>query len=182
MSDQLIIDELRKGNTKAFSLVYNFYPLIENYILKNSGSKEEAKDIFQNALLVFYQNVKQPGFELTSKLSTYLFGICKNNWLKELRNKRNTIEINEETHQVETEEHQEVNEKRVIDYVQEKLRELGDPCKSLIIFHEFHRLKWEAIAKKMNYATAHAARNQKYKCLVRLKKMIPEQLKNALIG
>ena len=182
MSDQLILEELRKGNTKVFSLIYNFYPLIENYILSNNGSKEEAKDIFQESLVVFYQKVKTPNFEMTSKISTYVFGVCKNKWLKTLRKKKKTTELNEDTYQLAEEEKREINEDEIISYVQEKLNILGDPCKSLIIFHEFHRLKWAVIAEKMNYATAHTARNQKYKCLVRLKKLIPEQLKNALIG
>ena len=60
MKDSLIIEELQKGNTKVFTLIYNSYPLIENYILNNSGSKEDAKDVFQNALLVFYQNFLPP--------------------------------------------------------------------------------------------------------------------------
>jgi RNA polymerase sigma factor (sigma-70 family) len=182
MKDSLIINELRNGNTKVFSLIYNSYPLIENYILKNNGSKDDAKDIFQNALIVFYQKAKAPEFELTAKLSTYLFAICKNNWLKVLRKKKSTSELNEETHQISIEEQHQVNETRIINTIQEKLKELGDPCKSLIVFHEFHKMKWEIIAKKMNYATAHAARNQKYKCLLRLKKMIPEQLKNSLLN
>jgi RNA polymerase sigma factor (sigma-70 family) len=182
MKDNLIIEELQKGNTKVFSLIYNSYPLIENYILNNSGSKEDAKDVFQNALLVFYQKVKSPDFELTAKLSTYLYSICKNTWLKTLRTRKGTSEIDESIlHIIEEEEHK-VNETGIVTYIQEKLSEMGDPCQSLIVFHEFHKMKWEAIAEKMNYATAHAARNQKYKCLVRLRKMIPVQLKNALLN
>lgn len=184
MNDQLIIDELKKGNTKVFSLVYSIYPTIEGYIINNNGSKEDAKDIFQNALIVLYKKVKSPEFELTAKLSTYLFSICKNNWLKALRNKKkaSTQEINNDVHQLSSENENSVNETGIIACIQEKLTELGDPCKSLIVMHEFHKIEWKIIAEKMNYATAHAARNQKYKCLLRLKKLIPEQLKNALLN
>jgi len=182
MKDNLIIEELQKGNTKVFSLIYNFYPLIENYIINNNGSKDDAQDIFQNALLVFYQKVKSPDFELTAKLSTYLFAICKNSWLKVLRKKKDLAALDEDTHHIPIELEDQINEPAIIKAIQEKLKQLGDPCQSLIIFHEFHKMKWEKIAEKMNYATAHAARNQKYKCLIRLKKMIPEQLKNSLLN
>ena len=155
MKDSLIIDELKKGNTKVFSLVYNSYPLIENYILNNSGSEEDAKDIFQNTLIIFYQKVKAPEFKLTSKLSTYLFGICKNSWLKALRSRKSNEDLSEQTHLTAEEEHQ-INESSIVELIQEKLTTMGDPCHSLIIYHEFHKMKWEDIAKKMNYATAHA--------------------------
>jgi RNA polymerase sigma factor (sigma-70 family) len=182
MKDSLIIDELKKGNTKVFSLIYNSYPLIENYILNNSGSKDDAKDIFQNTLLIFYQKVKEPDFELTSKLSTYLFAICKNAWLKTLRSRKTKEPLQDHIQLTNDEETHQTNEDSIVEFIQEKLTAMGDPCQSLIIFHEFHKMKWEEIAKKMNYASAHAARNQKYKCLVRLKKMIPLQLKNALLN
>ena len=102
--------------------------------------------------------------------------------MKVLRNKKIASELSVENHQITNEEEHQVNESEIINIIQEKLKELGNPCKSLIIFHEFHKMKWDAIAQKMNYATAHAARNQKYKCLLRLKKMIPEQLKNSLLN
>ena len=182
MKDSLIIEELKKGNTKVFALVYNSFPLIENYILTNNGSKDDAKDVFQNALLVFYQKVHLPEFKLTAKLSTYLFSICKNLWLNALRKKKKTSELGAETDQLSNEEDQTTHEEGIVQIIRDKLHEIGDPCRSLIVFHEFHKMKWDEIAQKMNYATSHAARNQKYKCLLRLKKMIPEQLKNSLLN
>ena len=131
---------------------------------------------------MFYQKVHLPGFKLTAKLSTYLFSICKNIWLNALRREKTTSELDAGTDQLSNQEDHRTNEEGIVEMIQDKLHELGDPCRSLIVFHEFHKMRWDEIAEKMNYATSHAARNQKYKCLLRLKKMIPEQLKNALLN
>ena len=86
MNDGFIIKELKKGNTKVFTMVYQIYPMIEIHILKNNGSRADAQDTFHNALIVFHEKIQQPNFKLESKISTYIFGVCKNIWLKHLRN------------------------------------------------------------------------------------------------
>ena len=97
MKDDQIIEQLKLGNHTVFKHLYNHYGIVENYILKNSGNKEDAKDIFQNALIIFYKKAISSEFELTSKISTYIFAIAQNLWLKKLRdNKKNVVSLNEQ--------------------------------------------------------------------------------------
>jgi len=178
MSDQKILDRLYKGDYKAFKFLYEHYGMVENYILKNNGSKEDAKDIFQNALVVFYENIQKPEFTITSKISTYLYSISKNLWLKKMtRNKEDlysnslkSIYIN--SSKIEAEELLE-EPLDISQYLANILKKLGNPCKPLIVCFHFDKLSWDEIALKLNYKTAHAARNQKYKCFLKIRKMIP---------
>ena len=57
-------------------------------VLKNNGTEEEAQDIYQDALIVFWEKVVKDELTLTAKISTYLYSICYNLWLKELDRKR----------------------------------------------------------------------------------------------
>src|SRR5690606_32505039 len=80
---------LRSGNTSAYEWVYKkYYPSISRFILQNNGNEGDAEDIFQESIVVLYQKVTTPDFQLTSALKTFLFSIAKNLWLKKLRDEK----------------------------------------------------------------------------------------------
>ena len=174
MRDQLIIDELRKGNQSIFGVLHEYYSPIESHVIQNKGSKHDAKDIFQNALIIFYKKAIVPDFELNAKISTYLFGVSKNLWLNQLRSrkrKENTTNINEPSEELKIEIGSDDFDLEV--YITNKIEQLGDPCLTLLIMHTYKKLSMDQIAKELGYANNHTARQQKYKCLQRLKKSIP---------
>ena len=105
--------------------------MIENYILSNSGTKDDAQDIFQNALVALYSNTQKPSFELTSSISTYIFSISKNLWLKELRRKKNDSDepLSENIIQEEGDFPQ---KEALISKVEKALNSLSENCKRLI--------------------------------------------------
>lgn len=184
MKDDKIIEQLKLGNHSVFKYIYNHYGIIEHYILKNSGNKEDAKDTFQNALIIFYKKALSSNFELTAKISTYLFAIAQNLWLKNLRDtKNNSVPLNE--YHVELEAPTQEAEEPTLalkDYIKQKLLALGEPCLSLIMMHSYQKLSMEVISEKMGYANEHTTRQQKYKCLKRIRKMIPEEDKNRYLN
>src|SRR5690606_18400997 len=99
-SDETIVEEIRKGNKEALVYLYEGnYASIRNYILKNSGDSDDVEDILQDAVIVVWQKVSQKEFELTAKLSTFLFAVAKNLWLKAL-NKAKRTEVLEDHHEV----------------------------------------------------------------------------------
>ena len=64
------------------------------------------------------------------------------------------------------------------DYIKQKLLALGEPCFSILMMHSYQKLSMATISEKMGYANEHTTRQQKYKCLKRIRKMIPEEDKN----
>src|SRR5688572_17798720 len=103
LPDDLILEQLRIGHNAAFQLLYKFYfPSIDSYVRQNMGNKEDAEDIFQEAIMVLLQKVRQPDFALTSALKTYLYAIAKNLWLKRLRSNRRISVVEFEHHQIES--------------------------------------------------------------------------------
>src|SRR3982751_1624531 len=84
--DNTLLDNLKNENNASFEVLYKFhFPSIAAYITQNFGSTDDAEDIFQEAIIVLLQKVRQSDFVLTSSLKTYLFAIAKNLWLKRLR-------------------------------------------------------------------------------------------------
>lgn len=187
MKDELILELLKEGNhTKAFRLLYDYFPLIQKYVVQNNGNNEDAKDLFQQALLVFYQKFSEGKYEYTAKISTFLYAICRNNWNKKLTRgkERHHISLDQQHHLTADEENyieENYPKQSLKKFLSEKIKELGDPCQSILIFHEFYKLSMTNIAQKMGYKNENTVRQQKYKCLIRLRKLIPTDLKNAYL-
>jgi RNA polymerase sigma factor (sigma-70 family) len=94
ISDELLLNRLRAEENASFELLYAFYfPAIAAFVVQNRGSHADAEDIFQEAVMVLLEKVRQPNFELTSSLKTYLFAIAKYTWLKRLREQPGIMQI-----------------------------------------------------------------------------------------
>jgi RNA polymerase sigma factor (sigma-70 family) len=174
--DELIISELRKeDNVKVLRELYRtHYPMILNLVCANSGTEQEAKDVYQESMIAFYEKIKRPDFILTCKIKTYLYAVCRRLWLKRLSQKKrftSGIEAGETYPEIDQAiEEVEESEKKFL-FMGKSLDGLGEPCRSIIEDFYIHDLSMEAIRDKHGYTSAESAKNQKYKCLQRLKKL-----------
>lgn len=174
--EQSIIQGIKSNNSMAITLAYKkYYPSIANFIRLNGGNNDDAKDIFQEAMMILYYNLNKENFKLTCQLSTYLYSISRNLWLTELRRLNKTDQAIEDLDQFIGDEETQIEEAEKKIIAQKKLKlcldALGDPCKSILISFYIDKLSMHEIAKKMGYTNAENAKNQKYKCLMRLKKI-----------
>ncbi|MEL6926943.1 MAG: sigma-70 family RNA polymerase sigma factor, partial [Bacteroidota bacterium] len=95
-----LIDQLRNGSAPLLHYIYeHIYPACAKYITDNSGSETDARDFFQEAMMIIYRKVEKADFQLTSSLKTYLYAVVRNLWLRQLDKQRrhrrlsiNTIE------------------------------------------------------------------------------------------
>jgi RNA polymerase sigma factor (sigma-70 family) len=173
--EELILAEIRNKDERALRELYRtHYPMIVHLICSNSGTEQEAKDVYQEAVIAFYEKVQQPQFTLSCKIKTYIYAVCRRLWLKRLSEKKRTSgNISEaetfsgiDEAMVEIDE----NEKRFAK-MGTALNALGEPCRSIIEDYYIKDLTMEMISDKFGYTNADNAKNQKYKCLQRLKKL-----------
>jgi len=177
VSDQELIIGITQGDNRAINKLYKlFFPAIARMIINNNGSDDEAKDIFQDAVMVLYDKLTQGKFELSSKLSTFLYAVSRRLWLKHLARKgapTKTSDISdfEDVLKIEDDiERHEIIESN-FEQMSVALEELGEPCKTLL--HDFYmaNMSMQEIKEKFGYTTTDNAKTQKYKCLQRLKKL-----------
>jgi RNA polymerase sigma factor (sigma-70 family) len=84
--DQKVLEGLQKSDARAVERIYkDILPGIIRYIQKNRGSEDEARDIFQDAMIVLFRKIRTGDLELKCTLNTYVSSICRNIWLKKLR-------------------------------------------------------------------------------------------------
>jgi RNA polymerase sigma factor (sigma-70 family) len=178
-----LLDGIAGNDSRAIEKVYReHFGLIQNFILRNNGSYDDARDIFQEAMLVLYEKSKQSHFTLTCQLKTFLYSISRRLWLKRLQqsNRFGVLADNLED-VVPVEEEIEEKEKLDADFgmMDGAMKSLGEPCKSLLEAYYFEKKNMVEIADQFGYTNADNAKNQKYKCLMRLKKIFFAQYKQS---
>ncbi len=157
------------------------YQMVHSMVLSNSGTSDDAADIFQEAMIVLFEKSRQDTFELSCLLKTYIYSICRRLWLKKLQNSnRFSISLDGAEEVVSVEEDMEVHEKKQSEFqlMETAMGKIGEPCKSLLEAYYIHKKQMQLIAVEFGYTNADNAKTQKYKCLVRLKKLFFAQYKN----
>lgn len=172
-SDLSLIKELQCNNKDAYEILYlKYFPVIASYIKQNRGSDEDAQDVFQEAIIVLFEKVKYSDFVLTSSLSTYLFAISKNIWLKHLRNHKFVVadQFEETLHNTELLVSEEV-EVDFVEKVDSWLNKITKHCQQVLRALFFYNQSIEMLMGIMGWKNRHTADNQKYKCIQQLKKI-----------
>ena len=100
-SDINIIEGVRRQDDKILNWLYDAYlQTVKKYVLGNSGSEEDVSDVFQDTIIVLYNQISSDNLHLTTDLKGYFFGIARNVWSAQLRKKQKTIEKGEYFHHV----------------------------------------------------------------------------------
>jgi RNA polymerase sigma factor (sigma-70 family) len=96
--DHQYIKALAQGDRQVLEMMYREHlPAVKGWILKNNGSENDARDIFQEGIIAIYDKALDPGFVLTCPLGAFIFHICRNKWISQLRkNKKMEVVINME--------------------------------------------------------------------------------------
>lgn len=141
---------------------------------KFSLERDELLDIYQNAMVVLYENIKHNRIDgLQSSVVTYLYGIAKNLVYKYYR--KNEL-INR--HEVRLSEHYQFlgsnNDELETHYntMYKALNGMKEPCKTIINLFYISGLKLSMVASKLNYSSTDVLKTQKSRCLKKLKDLI----------
>lgn len=174
-NEQALLKGLAGNDRKAIETIYRaYYSMIQALVINNSGTSDDARDIFQEALIVLYEKAKSGSFELHAQLKTYIYAVCRHLWLKRLTvQQRFAGDLANAPETIATEEDIEIYEHRTEDFelMERALQILGEPCKELLESYYLRKKNMSEIAKEFGYTNADNAKNQKYKCLMRLKKI-----------
>ncbi|MFC2123973.1 RNA polymerase sigma factor [Bacteroidota bacterium] len=168
MKDSEVLARIHRGDEVALDFLYKkYYRMMTKLVVTNSGTEEEAKDIFQDALIVFWRKVTGGNLVLTSKISTYIYSICLNLWRKELdRKSRQSNEQKDEVMYID------IDRDERIRIVRQCINELGEICRRILMYYYFDGLSMSDIAEKIGYSTTDTAKTKKYKCKKKLDSLV----------
>ena len=179
-TDDALIAAIRGGDERALAHLYRLHwPMVSHFVLQNSGSEDDAQDVYQEGVMVFYDKVRDGSLELSCQIKTYLYAVCRRLWLKRLtsRSRFGVRLLDDEEHgpYLNTGAEDDLlaaeEQDRRFATMSEALAHLGEPCRSLLEGFYLHDKSMQDLTAEFGYTNADNAKNQKYKCLVRLKKL-----------
>lgn len=164
------------GDRTALEQLYREqFPVIRGLLRNYGGSEMDAKDVFQDAVLVVYQKAKQPDFQLTSQFGTFFYSVCRNLWFSRRSKKSATSEvtISEDAKYTANEISPEAE---LLQVERDNLfwcafRQLGEDCQKLLELF-FQKLPMETIAVQMGFGSEGYARRRKLQCKDRLVELV----------
>ena len=171
---EVILGILNNSEDTLNKLYKAYFAMILQFILNNNGDEDDAKDVYQEAIIILYNKIKEGNFELSSKLKTFIYSVCRRIWLKKLsQNSKKIGNINDYEDVFVVDEDVDHHEEKDLQFVkmQSALDHLGEPCKTIIQDFYIHNLSMQDICEKFGYTNTDNAKTQKYKCLQRLKKI-----------
>ena len=173
IEDQAFLDGISNNDFAVLDKIYTLYlPKISTMILKNHGTKVEAKDIFQEAILVIFKKIKEPEFQLTTSFYNYLYSVSKFIWLRQLKKKhRSEVTLEgDEGYEFEASIESQIIEREKKQLFKRKFAQLGEDCRKVLqLFFDGTSLR--EIAQSLGYTDDYAKR-KKYKCKEQLVKLI----------
>lgn len=179
-TQEQLVDGVRANDAAILRWLYQSqFPKIRKFVLDNNGDEDQAKDLFQEAFIAFWNNVKDNKFtpENGSALTGYLYQIAKNKWLDFLRSSqfKKTVLLQTEHDKIDEEEDNDWMQYRTL--VAAEIKNLGDNCREILRRFYFAKESMELIAKAFQWTEA-TARNTKYRCIQRLREKVKTQIKS----
>lgn len=178
--ERSLLTAFGNGDRKASEQIYKSnHKIVKGWIIKNGGLEDEADDIFQESMVVLFEKSRMSDFELSCTVGTYLFSISRHLWLKKLRDQqRKPLKTHEDMGQLDGGSENFLDDLKIhmereehYENLQSALEQIGEPCRSLLKAFYNENKTMGAIALDFGYTNAENAKTQKYKCLMRLKKI-----------
>ena len=138
--------------------------------MKNSGSEDDAKDIFQDAVLIFYKHVKTGKFNDEKEIAGFIFSVSRNLWINLAKKKKRPVELTDEAVTIEEDNNiaDHLITKELEEFVIRMFTLLGETCKTLLIYSIYHKMSMKEIMEKMKFTSENVAKTKHYKCKQRL--------------
>lgn len=167
---------LVSNDSKIIRKIYDdIFPSVSSHIIKNSGSREIAEDIFQKGLVQLMIRYKNEPFIINGTFKAYFFTVCRNIWRRELK-KTKTKVTKDVFFELQSEQDDLILnalEQERWELFNEKLKEMSENCKKILSMY-FSKTTYKEITAKLNYQSETVVRQRVFKC----KKKLIESITN----
>lgn len=170
-SDYKYVEGLLNGDSKIIQEIYEkFYGARKNWLLKNSGTAQDARDVFQDTMIVVHQMVQKKDFDLFGSFEGLLHGIFSRQWYKKIAKDKKMPQVDiEEPYHTIAEESQ--SGMLVMQLYRKHIASLNTDCQNIIGLRLLENLPHRKIAEQLNY-TFDTARQKYARCFRKLLDLI----------
>lgn len=175
-TDARILDLIRNGDEDGLVRLYHQNrKMVVSYVSRNSGTRDDAEDMLQEALVILWERVRSGKYEYTAKLSTFVYAAVKNLWSRRLaRYRRETPKEldGDEYGDGEPSPLENVINNERLELVRNSMKKIGEQCRKLLLLFYWEELSMEQIALEMGFANADTVKSKKYQCKKQLEKLM----------
>ena len=182
MTDKEKLFKLRTDES-YFTRVYNEHKgYTMRFLRKMNDDAELLSDLYQDAMIVLHQKVKDPAFDLSCSIQTYVNSICRNQLLNKFKEKSRFI-VKDKVGEFDSDitdwfedefEDEKENRLNTLEKALEHLKENGEKCYEILKRFFYQRQSMDEIAVEMKYTNGDNVKNQKSRCQKKLKELVLE--------
>mgnify|MGYP001271796389 CR=1 FL=1 len=170
MSEQSVLIDSRERFSLFIELYKKSFPAVARYISRKGGTYEEAKDLFQDALILYYEKRVSSSFAPVQNEQAYILGIARHLWFKRIENRNNTDSIENAT-SIPDEQEDVLSSGKIL----RLLETAGQKCMELLKAFYYDKTPLSAIAQQLGYSGTRSATVQKYKCIEKIRETVKEK-------
>ncbi len=164
---EAMLEGLRTSNNEVLSFIYRqYYPEIRFFVIKNSGSDEDAQDVFQESIIIIYKKLRDDVLKLSCSFKTYLYSVCRIVWLKQLekrKTKTDSLSYNQAFVDLQEGIGEMAEEQERFKLYQKHFQTLHEDCQMILKLF-FEKKSHKEIASKMNITSENYLKKRKYQC------------------
>lgn len=164
-------------NAWLTALYKEAFPLVARYIAKMGGSLDDARDIFQDALVIYYEKRMERKLILQYSEKTYVFGISRHLWNKRYKETLGKDPIDPFNFDLEghASAMENVDKQICASSLFKLLQSSGKKCMELLSAFYYDKVPMEKIAEQFGFSGPRSATAQKFKCLKKVKETVKEK-------
>jgi RNA polymerase sigma factor (sigma-70 family) len=176
---ELMVSPVKRASSSLYRDTFfeetyeSVFPAVAAFVNEMNGSYDDAKDIFQDALIIYYERLSENRLTIISSPERYIIGIAKHLWLRKFKDDKKKVSLDdfEKALRVPEDFYPDVTLTRVLRYVEAA----GTKCLNLLRSFYFEKVTLKEVAMRFGYGSEHSAAVQKYKCLEKIRESIKEK-------
>lgn len=162
---ELLIGLLSGDNARIQQLYDLVLPTVIQWVKTNNGTEEDARDIFQEALIALYKQLGNGPFNLTCTLKSFLRIVCRNLWLTKIRDNKKWQLVTTEPEELSSladELSQQFEQASRYRLFYRHLDQLGEKCQQILRWF-FNAVPLAEIAKRLATSEGYI-KKRKFQC------------------
>lgn len=172
MAHEIVFDDPVVQREKLITTLYkSAFPTVAKYVSKMGGSFDDAKDVFQDALVIYYEKAVNGELSLNTNEKVYLLGIAKHLWFKKFRDGNMNLPLDSCAFDITDDADEQLSANKLMHY----LETAGKKCMELLSAFYYHKLSMNKLAGLFGYGSERSAAVQKYKCIEKVRETVKEQ-------
>lgn len=173
--DKKTVNGIIRRDRVVIALIYrDYFPLVRKLVMSNSGTTEDAEDVFQDALVIVYRKLTLEDLVLRCSFKTYFYAICKNLWLQRLQGRKKMLPEKGDLWEQDATpsfEEEELRQMEKYNLLQKHLLDLSGDCRHILEMF-YNKVPLAEIAQKLGLSSVDYAKYRKYQCKEILKRKI----------